>query len=413
VTTTLATAVDGHATMRSSLRLFSIGGIEIGVHVSWLVIFLLVTWSLAVGYFPGVLPEASGLEAWILGAVASLLLFVAVLIHELAHSFVARWQGLEARSITLFIFGGVSNLGGESRTPTTEFLVAIVGPLVSFLLGALAFILSLALEEARAVAIAEYLAFINVALAVFNLLPAFPLDGGRVLRSIVWRVTGSLQRATGIAAMAGRLAAWGFLAYGLLRLMAGDIVGGLWIAVLGWFLHNAASLSEQQTELDLRLRGVTVGDVVPDETIAAPPGLTIDRLIEDYLLAYSCRSVAVVDDRELVGMVSVSDIRDVPATDRHKVQVAEVMSRREDIASVGPDDDLRRALEVLSEGDFEQVPVVDDEGRLHGCLDRADVIRQLELRSALDVQAGRGLTRHGRSTDDRGSRRAGASGPAT
>jgi CBS domain-containing protein len=207
-----------------------------------------------------------------------------------------------------------------------------------------------------------------------------------VLRSLVWRLTGSLQRATAIAASVGRIAAWGFLAFGVLRIIAGDVIGGLWIAVLGWFLHNAASLSEAQTEVELRLRGISVRDVTADELVSVPPDLSVDQLIEDYLLAHNRRSVVVAREGRRAGIVSVSDIRGVPAADRASTRVGDVMSGADEIASVAPDDDLKRALEVLSEGDFEQVPVVDRAGHLVSCLSRADVLRQVELRRMLDVE---------------------------
>ena len=190
--------------LRSSFRLFTIMGIEVGVHVSWLIIFGLVTWSLAVGYFPTLLTDLSDQAALALGAIAAVLLFASVLLHELAHSFVARWRGLDARSITLFLFGGVSNLGGDAKRPSTEFIVAIVGPLSSLAIAAVAFAAaSLLGPDNPAGATAGYLALVNLLLAGFNLLPGFPLDGGRVLRAIVWNATDSRRRGTEIAAMVG------------------------------------------------------------------------------------------------------------------------------------------------------------------------------------------------------------------
>jgi Zn-dependent protease/CBS domain-containing protein len=372
--------------MQGSIRLFSVRGIEIGVHLSWLVVFVLVTWSLSVGYFPLALPDAGPVTAWILGALAALLLFAAVLIHELAHSFVARWQGVEVHSITLFIFGGVSSLSGEARRPLTEFLIAIVGPLMSLAVAAVAFAVALAADEPHVRAVAEYLAFINVALAVFNLLPAFPLDGGRVLRSVVWSLTGSLRRATSVAAAIGRLAAWGFLAFGFFRLLQGDLIGGLWIAVLGWFLHNAASASESQQDFQARLAGLTVGDVIRPDPTSVPPDLTVDRLVDDYLLVGNRRAVPVALDGRVVGMVTVSDIQKMPAEERARTRVEEIMGGRDGVVSVGPRDSLRHAIDRLAEGDFEQLPVL-DHGALVGVLSRAAVLRQLELRRALDVES--------------------------
>ncbi|MBA3852323.1 MAG: site-2 protease family protein, partial [Chloroflexi bacterium] len=185
--------------LSNSIRLFRVAGIDVGVHYSWLVIFGLVTYSLGIGFFPQAVPGLPAAEAWILGAIAAILLFASVLLHELAHSFMAKARGLDARSITLFIFGGVSNLAGEAKQPATEFLVAIVGPLTSFVISGVAFFVATSFTEPRVEATASYLAVINLLLAVFNLIPGFPLDGGRVLRSIVWSITGNLRRATDLA----------------------------------------------------------------------------------------------------------------------------------------------------------------------------------------------------------------------
>ncbi|MDQ3871829.1 MAG: site-2 protease family protein, partial [Chloroflexota bacterium] len=228
----------------ASLRIFRVGGIDVSVHVSWLLVFALVTWSLATGFFPQALPGLDARSYVFVGAVAALLLFVSVLIHELAHSFTAKAKGLEARSITLFIFGGVSNLGGEAKQPSTEFLVAVVGPLTSFAIALVTFLVGSASAPGSIVAaVAAYLTVINLLLGVFNLIPGFPLDGGRVFRSIVWNATGSLRRGTEVAVVVSRFIAYGFLVWGFLRLLSGDLIGGLWIAAIGWFLENAAGAS--------------------------------------------------------------------------------------------------------------------------------------------------------------------------
>ena len=372
--------------LTNSIRLFRVGGIEVGIHYSWLVIFALVTWSLAVGVFPQLIPGLDAGEAWVLGAVAALLLFVSVLIHELAHSFVARARGLDARSITLFIFGGVSNLGGEAKVPATEFLVAVVGPVTSFVIAALSFGVASAVAEIRISAVASYLAFINLVLGLFNLIPGFPLDGGRVLRAIIWNATGSLRRATDIAANVGKLVAYGFLALGFVRLFGNDIIGGVWTAAIGWFLHNAASSSQMQVVLESRLANVRVGTVVRPDPSAVPPELPVSRLIEEYLLPGNRRAMPVVTDGRLVGMVTISDIQQVPVEARASMVVGQVMGGREGLVTVSPSDSLRRAVELLGEHDFEQLPVIAD-GRLAGVLTRADVMRQLQLREALDVRA--------------------------
>jgi Zn-dependent protease len=370
-----------------AVRLFTIGGIDVAVHVSWLAIFALVTWSLATAYFPAVIPDASPTEYWILGVVASVLLFASVLVHELAHSFVAKSRGMDVRSITLFIFGGVSNLAGEAKKPSIEFLIAIVGPLTSFIIAAIAFGVALATRDSPMVAsVAGYLAVINTLLGAFNLIPGFPLDGGRVLRSIVWSATGNLRRATEIAAGVGQVVAWLLLLWGFWRIFDGDVFGGLWTVAIGWFLQNAAQASLQQTVLETRLGRLRVGEVVRPDPTAAEPTTTVAELIERYILPGSRRAIPIVEGGRLVGIVTLSDIRDVPAEERPTTPVASIMSGPEGLVTVTPDTPLREAVELLAAGEFEQLPVVAD-GQLVGLLTRADVMRVLQIREALNLDA--------------------------
>jgi Zn-dependent protease/CBS domain-containing protein len=372
--------------MANSFRLFTIAGIEVGVHISWLVIFALVTWSLASSYFPAVLPRSDQLERWLLGAVAAVLLFASVLIHELAHSFVAKARGLEARSITLFIFGGVSSLSGETKRPSTEFVVAIVGPLTSLVLSGIAYLVAVAAPRGSAVeAIASYLALINMLLGLFNLIPGFPLDGGRVLRAIIWQVTRDSRRSTELATAVGRLVAWGFLLWGFWRVLNDDVFGGIWIAAIGWFLQNAASASLEQAVAEQRLRRLRVGDVVRQDPTAVPPSISVAELVERYMLPGARRSVPVVEGDRLVGIVTLSDVRHVPPEERATTLVRSIMGGRDGLATVTPERPLRDAIDALGSGDYEQVPVVQD-GRLVGLLTRADVVRQIQLREALQVQ---------------------------
>ncbi|MDO8750071.1 MAG: site-2 protease family protein, partial [Dehalococcoidia bacterium] len=231
--------------MRPSFRLGRIAGVEIGVHYTWLFAFALIAWSLAAGFFPISFPGWSPVAYWATGVAAALLLFVSVLLHELAHSFVAKAKGLPVRGITLFIFGGVSNIGGEAAKAKDEFVIAIVGPLTSLVLAGFFWLLySVLMNTSRLwsgqgeplAATLFYLSLINLMLAAFNLLPGFPLDGGRVLRSILWGTTGSLAKATRIAASVGQAFGWLLIAWGVYQVLGGNYLGGLWIAFIGWFL---------------------------------------------------------------------------------------------------------------------------------------------------------------------------------
>lgn len=333
--------------LQNSVRLFRVAGIEVAVHASWLIIFVLVTWTLAVGYFPEAI-DAEPLTAWALGLVASLLLFGSVLIHEIAHSLVARALGLDARSIVLFLFGGVSNLGGEAKKPSVEFAVAIVGPITSFLLAGLAWLITgLVSEDPRFAAVFEYLTAINVLLGGFNLIPGFPLDGGRVLRSAVWTVTGSLHRATETATTVGRLFGYALMLYGIFLILADAALNGIWIAAVGWFLQNAANASMQQMAFEARMRDIHVADVVRPDSTAASPYDTVADVITRYLLRGNRRAVPVRHDGQLVGMITISDIAKVPDDKRSRTPVAEAMGGQGGVVAVSPSTPLLEAVRLI------------------------------------------------------------------
>jgi Zn-dependent protease/CBS domain-containing protein len=374
-----------------SIRLLRIAGIDISIHVSWFVIFALITWSLAGSVLPELAPGYTPSTYWIVGAISALLLFVSVLLHELAHSLVARARGLEARSITLFIFGGVSSLGGEAKQPSTEFLVAIVGPLSSFAIAFIVFAIAQVTEpDALVASVMLYLISVNLLLGVFNLIPGFPLDGGRVLRSIVWNATHNLRRATEIAVAVSRVFAYIFMLWGLFRLLNGDLIGGIWTAAIGWFLENASSASLAQVVFDQRIGRARVADAFNRDTTAAPAELTVDRLIEEFMMAANRRAIPVVENDRVLGIVTLGDVRKVPPEQRRVTRVGDLVRDQKTIA-VRPQDNLRAAVEALNSGDFEVVPVIEND-RLVGVLSRADVMRQLELREALDVGDGTGKT---------------------
>jgi Zn-dependent protease/CBS domain-containing protein len=368
--------------MDNSIRLGRIGGIEIDIHYTWALAFALIGWSLAVGYFPSVLPDASAGIDWVLGIAAALLLFVSVLVHELSHSLVARRLGLEVDSITLFIFGGVSNLRTEATSARDEFLVAIVGPLSSMVLAALCWILAQALPAANPLgSVLSYLAFINLLLALFNLIPGLPLDGGRVLQSFVWGATGDKRRATVIAGYAGQAVGWLLILWGLARLLSGDFFGGLWTAFIGWFLNSSAE-SERHAQVQRHaLFGVKVGNVMDPSPVVASPDLSVNDFVFDDVLQRGRRALLVVRDGSLVGIVTVGDARKLPQSAWRGTSVANIMTPAP-LQTVSPDDDLNVAIGLLAEHNLHQLPVTRDAGVV-GMLDRSDIMRLLQLRSEL------------------------------
>jgi Zn-dependent protease/CBS domain-containing protein len=390
--------------MKSSFRLGRIAGIEIGIHYTWLLAFALIAWSLAAGFFPEASPGYSLGAYWIVGIAAALLLFASVLLHELAHSLVAQARGMSVRSITLFIFGGVSNLEEEAETPSVEFAMALVGPLTSLALALVFWVVFLAMQPEADFSgffrfggwlghqniIAAgffYLALINALLGAFNLLPGFPLDGGRVLRSILWGTTGDMVRATNIAATVGRLFGWAFIAWGLFQvLFAGDWLGGLWIAFIGWFLSNAADASRREITLREHLTGARVKDVMYAGQESISPKTTVADVVHGIFQQRFRRAVPVCQDNRPVGVVTITDVKGLPQEKWAETPVEQIMTRGP-LYSVTPEDDLNAAMKLITQHDLNQVLVL-SQGQCVGLLSRADIIRYLQLRQELRTKSG-------------------------
>lgn len=364
--------------MKATWTLGRIAGIEIGVHYTWLFAFGLISWSLAQGFLPNLYPGWAIPTYWITGIFSALLLFISVLVHELSHSFMARARGLPVEGITLFIFGGVSTLREEAEKPWDEFAIAIVGPITSALLAAAFWTLRLGLGDDTTPlwATLTYLALINGLLAVFNLLPGFPLDGGRVLRSIIWGSTGSLVKATNVAAGLGQVFGWLLIALGVLQVLRGEFLGGLWIAFIGWFLNGAAETTRKDVNTQEIFREVTVRDVMDSQPEVVDPRTTAESIIKESFLRRGHRAVAVCEDDQLVGIVSITDLKEIPERELPFTVAGSIMSRQP-LHRVGPGDDLAQALRLMGEHTINQV-LVTEEGKLVGLISRAHVIRYLQ-----------------------------------
>ena len=373
--------------MKSSFRLGRIAGIEIGIHYSWLLSFILITWSLAQSFFPQSYPGWDMATYWVTGILAALFLFLSVLVHELAHSLVAIARGLSVQGITLFIFGGVSNIKGEPERPSVEFVMAIVGPLASLVLAVIFWGLRQAVGQqvSPLAAILSYLALVNALLAAFNLIPGFPLDGGRVLRSIIWGATGNLTKATNIAATMGRVFGWALIAFGMFQLITGNFLGGIWIAFIGCFLSSAANASRREVRARERLSGVRVRDVMNPIPECISPQISVGDVVRDIFLQRGRRAVPVCQDDRLVGIVTLTDIKELPQSKWEYTSVGEIMTRSP-LHTVDTDDGLNSALKLLAEYSLNQVPVLSG-GRLVGLLSRADVIRYLQLSQELGMRS--------------------------
>ena len=374
--------------MESSFTIARIRGIPIGVHYTWAIAVVLITWSLAAGYFPSSYTGWSRQTYWIVGTAAALLLFVSVLFHELCHSVVAQARGLAVKSITLFIFGGVSNIASESEDPQDEFLVAVVGPLSSLALAGVCWIALQAIpnDTSPLGALLWYLTTVNLMLAVFNILPGFPLDGGRVLRAIVWAATGSMVRGTTIATTVGQALAFLFIAYGIWQIfIERDFVGGVWIGFIGWFLNSAAEATRRQVQVQEGFRGVTVATVMTPDPPVVSPALPVRELVDEYILRRGLRALPVAQDGRIVGLVSLADVKHLPEHEWSRNSIGAIMTRPP-LRTIAPDAPVTRALERLAEDDVNQLLVVDKDGALLGILTRGDVMRFLQVRGELRMR---------------------------
>jgi len=372
--------------MPGSLRIGQIAGIDIYINVSWIVILVLLTWSLAVSWFPSIYPGWSVGTYWIVSLIAAILLFVSVLLHELAHSVVARARGLPVHNITLFIFGGISNIEQEPPSAGVEFQMAVVGPVVSILIGIVCFLLLLPIRGTNSpvAGILGYLALTNVALGIFNLIPGFPLDGGRVLRSIIWRVTGSLRKATRIATIVGEVVAYLFILGGIWLFFTGDIIGGIWIGFIGWFLLSSARAANSQVMLQSMFRGVKVSQVMNPAPITVPANISLQKLVDEYFLPRGLRSALVTQGDQLAGLITLSDIRHVPREQWAQTPVGYSMIPLDRLHVVYPQQNLNDVMPLIAGQDVNQLPVVLD-GRVVGVLSRDSIMRFLEIRRSLGL----------------------------
>ncbi len=377
--------------MPGSLRIGKIAGIDIYINVSWIIILVLLTVSLATGWFPQLYRGWSTATYWVVGFISAILLFVSVLLHELAHSLVARRRGVPVKNITLFIFGGVSNIEQEPKSPGVEFQITVVGPLTSILIGVVCFLLWLPLRGTNSPleGILFYLAVTNLLLGVFNLIPGFPLDGGRVLRSIIWKITGSLRQATQIASITGQIVAYLFIFWGIWQLFSGSVLNGIWLGFIGWFLLSAAQSANSQVMLESVLRGVTVGEVMNPTPTLVPANISLQQLVDQYFLPQGLRSALVMQADQLAGLITLSDIRHVPREQWGQVTVGHAMIPLERLHVVQPQQSLNDVLPLMAGRDVNQLPVVQN-GAVVGVVSRDAIVHYLEVRRSLGLSAAKG-----------------------
>ena len=370
---------------RHNIPLGRILGIPVGLDLSWFLIFGLLTWMLAVGYFPGRFKGWSGVEYWVIGAISAAMVFVCVLLHELGHSLVAMRDRVAGGRITLFIFGGVSEITAEPPSALAEFWIAIAGPVVSLLLALLFYQARFfAVGYSPILALAEYLALLNFVLALFNLIPGFPLDGGRVLRAVIWGATKNFRRATMMAANTGRFFGYAMIFLGLWMLLSGSVFNGIWIAFIGWFLESAAASQIQQTMVKGLLVGHKVSEVMTRDFPSLPGETPIAEVVEKHVLAGGRRSFVVSQLGRPAGLLTLSGIRQVPRDKWATTTAEQAMIPFASVVTIQAGAELWTALEKMGRDGVNQLPVVEG-GAMVGMLSRDDVVDYLRVLQQLSA----------------------------
>ncbi|HYZ27279.1 MAG TPA: site-2 protease family protein [Geminicoccaceae bacterium] len=378
------------------IPLFRLIGIEIRLDLSWILIGVLITWTLSSGVFPGYYPDLEPATYWTMGAVAAAGLFVSIILHELAHAVIARRDGLAIEGITLFVFGGVAEMQTEPPSPKAEFRMAIAGPIASLGIAAVCYLVATAGATLGAstpfMGVFAYLATINTILAVFNMVPAFPLDGGRVLRAALWAWKGRLRGASRITAAIGSGFGLFLIALGVLNVLGGNFIGGMWWFLIGLFVRAAAGMSYQQVVVRQGLQGVPVRRVMNPEPVAVPPTITIAELVDDYIYRHHFKMLPVVDGERLVGCVRLRDVKEVPRERWGMTAVSAVMRACSPEDTVEPDADALTALARMHQSGNGRT-LVTENGTLVGIVTLKDMLKFPSIKLDLETGEDIGLTR--------------------
>jgi len=372
-----------------SLKIGSIIGVEIKLHYTWFVIFFLLTWSLATGYMPMQYPGMSLALYWVIGAISSTILFASVLFHELAHCYIAKRRGLPVAGITLFLFGGVSEIIEEPKSPEMEFKISLAGPAASFLLAGvfgLIWLATLNLKLGATVIVFQYAALINLILGIFNLIPAFPMDGGRIFRAAMWKRKGNFLEATKISTKVGGAFAYLLMVSGFFLLLFESFVSGIWLIFIGWFLKSGADASLRQTVISTSLSDVKVSEIMATDVHSVEPEISLEVVVDFYFFRYKHGGYPVIKEGKLLGMVTLHDIKQVPKDRWRETQVRGIMVPMEKLATTKPEEPALAALVKLAKMKVGRLPVL-EEDRLVGIVTRSDILRTVTVRSELSSAA--------------------------
>jgi Zn-dependent protease/CBS domain-containing protein len=368
-------------------KLFNLMGFEVSLDPSWVLLAILVAWSLSTGFFPFHYEDLTTRTYWIMGILGSFGLFLSIVAHEFCHSLVARRSGMEMKGITLFIFGGVAEMGDEPPGAKEEFYIAVIGPLSSFAIAIVFYGLNqlgtLTGWPLALTGVLAYLAMINVLLAIFNLAPAFPLDGGRILRAALWAWKGNLRWATRISSQIGAGFGLMLVFFGILRVFGGFVIGGMWLFLIGMFIYGAAKMSYQQLLTRQALEGEPLKKFMTENPVTVSPSTSIKQLVEDYVYRYHYKLFPVVEDEKLVGCITTREIKEIPQEQWPHTSVAELSTKCSSANTINPDADAIEALAAMRRSGASRLMVV-DQNQLIGIISLKDMLEFLNLKVELD-----------------------------
>ncbi len=371
---------------RSSLKLFKVFGIEIRLDFSWFIVFALFAYYFGFNYFPAVLPGANNGIIAIVTFITVILFFTSVLVHEMSHSLVAKSQGTPVGRITLFLFGGMAQIEKEPETPKNEFIMAIAGPAASFVLAILFGIIWLLTRQYEIIREpVRYLTIINIILGIFNMLPGYPLDGGRVLRSIIWKVTDNIKKATLIASTTGRVIGFLIIAVGIFFLFTGNFLNGVWFAFIGWFLQSSAQMGYRQLVFETSIKGVKVGDVMNDDIVLVEKDISLQELIDEYFMRYRFGRFPVVEDlrsERLIGIISLHDVKSIERQKWPEIKVGDIVKTIDENEKVDMSIEISEAIKKMGKIGLGHLVIMSG-NKLKGIITKSDVMRFIKLQSEL------------------------------
>jgi len=371
---------------KSSVKLLKIFGIEVRLDYSWFIIFALIAYNFGFDYFPRILPNLKPGYIAIITIITTVLFFFSLLFHEMSHSIVAIKNGIPVKRISLFIFGGMAEIEKEPDSPAKEFIIAIAGPLASFFL---AFIFGIIWSFTRGIgAVAEpvkYLALVNVVLGIFNLLPGYPLDGGRVLRSIVWKVSGNLKRSTYIASTAGRVIGFMIITAGIFFFFTGNFLNGVWFVFIGWFLQSSAQTGYRQLVFETSIKGIKVRDIINENIVSVTKDIMLEDLVNNYFMRYRYGRFPVIENNKtqrFIGVISLHDIKSIPKEEWNSTEVEDIVKPVSDCEKVDMDMEVFDIIKKMSINNLGHLVVMSGD-KIRGMITKSDVMKFIKLRSEL------------------------------